>query len=274
MNKPNHVCALTSEQLLLGVMLSLAVAVGCPGCKTAAAAYEHNEKEGTKPPPLGETLANLEANLSNVSVLVPAELLIPPIGDGAAITKKMSDFVANAQCFDIDPNTGKPNPNLRRRNPLIPVTTGPLQLQVQGQLTEGGTLTISPTPSLAGTINRQGQQQIMLPITMVSLVNLSSFYMGQQLSFIQYATLVTSSNFQSKDGTLGPQEQSQVTGYVSNILSVAAQLDAITKRAISDFDKDQHDFKPEQTVYCEKRDHGNGPVGSGLVQPTLRSMSE
>lgn len=274
MNKPNAICALTPGQLLLGVTLTLAVALGCPGCKIVSAASEHAEKNGTKPPPLEETLANLEANLSNISVLVPAELLVPPVGDGGAIAKKMSDFIANAQCFDVDPSTEKADPTRRKRNPLIPVTTGPLQLQVQGQLTEAGTLTVSPTPSLAGTISRQGQQQIMLPITMVSLVNLSSFYMGQQFSFIQYATLATRSNFQLKDQTSGAQEQNQVAGYVSNVLSVTAQLDTIARKAISDFDKDQHDYKPEQTVYCKGRDHGNGPVGSGIVQPTIRSMSE
>jgi hypothetical protein len=270
MRKTNLVRAVGRGDLLLGTIACLATAVTCGGCTV----LQRGEGDATKPVSLEWAFANLESDMSRVGVLVPADLLLPNALDRQQAADNISEFIRKAQCFDIDPATHKPDPTRRTRNPLIPVTTGPVQLQVQGQLATGGGFSVSATPSITGTITRQGQQQIMVPVTMVSLTNLGSFYMGQQLTFIQYATVANGFFVKvppAGDPNRANEEYNQIAAYVSNILSVSAKLDSIASSAITAYDADvQYQLSNHgQTIYCLNRDRGNGAAGGyGWVQPT------
>ena len=233
-------------------ILLTAMALTAGGCT----AMHQVEKEGTKPVPFETALHQLEVDLSRVRIIVPSSLLTVNWAhwEQAKEVTAIDNILADSQCYDIDPKTGNPNPELRNRNPLIPVSTGPLQLTVQGQLSEAGTLTISVTPSAGGTITRQTQQQVMMPLNLVSLTTVPEFYVGQQTTNIQYVTLVTA--FKSPDATKADREYKQVADYVASILDVASRLNAVTDRALKEFDRDP-------TTRCKGRDS----TGGGLVGP-------
>lgn len=132
------------------------------GCTTV-----HNiEGQGSTPVPVETALRQLETDLSRVPALVPSNLLLP-LDDKTnkwqttPESNEIRHILAESQCFDLDAD-GKEKPERRKRNPLVPVGTGALQLTVQGQLSEGGTLTIAAAPSLAGTVTRQTQPRQVL----------------------------------------------------------------------------------------------------------------
>jgi hypothetical protein len=232
--------------------LLTAVGFTSGGCS----AMHQVEKEGTKPVPFETALHQLEVDLGRVHIIVPSSLLAVDWAhwEKAKEVADIDNILADSQCYDIDAKTGKADPALRNRNPLIPVSTGPLQLTVQGQLSEAGTFTISITPSAGGTITRQTQQQVMMPLTLVSLTTVPEFYVGQQMTNIQYVTLVTA--FKSTDAKKADIEYKQIADYVASILEVASRLSAVTERALKQFDTDPN-------TRCKGRDN----AGGGLVGP-------
>jgi hypothetical protein len=165
--------------------------------------------------------------------------------------------------------------SLRTKHPLIAVATGPLQLTVQGQFTEGGTFTIAAAPSAAATISRQTSQQVMLPLTLVSLSALPGFYVGQQLANLQYTTLIT--QFPSKDyvppkdADLEPEKKKQLEGLkqtahmISFVMDAAAELTKITQFAESHFNKLSATEDPNKPAhYCFGFEEGNDITASAL----------
>jgi hypothetical protein len=184
------------------------------------------ERNGTTPVSLYDAVGHLEYDLTRVHtvILSDAEGLTPDGKSDTEAATRIRVGIAKVQCYDYDPKTDKNNPMLRKQNPLIPIITGPLQVQVQGQLAVGGSFVVGAIPSIGGTVTRQGQQQIMLPLTLVSLGNLSKFYLSQQMSNLQYTTLVSESN-----------QKVQVASYIANIMNVAAKLDLLQKEALRDF---------------------------------------
>jgi hypothetical protein len=189
-----------SQNLRLALPILVVLYGLCQGCVNTKAPPD---AKGSTPVPLDATLRNLAVDLSSIDVLNPSDLLV----DEASATIRMRDLIANAQCYDIDSTTGLADPAHRTINPLIPISTGAMQLTVQGQLSEAGSVTVSITPSIGGTITRQGQQQFMFPLTLVSLQNYSTFYIGQQLTNLQYATLL--STFKDPDKQVSERENLQ-----------------------------------------------------------------
>ena len=149
------------------------------------------ENAGTTPVPLNEVLQSLEADLSRTHPLILSDLQGRNNDDSPAVVS-IRTAIANIQCYDIDPTTGTAKAKLRSKNPLVPVVTGPVQLTVQGQLSQGGTITVGVPTAVSGsaTVTRQGQQQIMLPTTLVPLVNVPMFFVGQQFTNIQFNSTV------------------------------------------------------------------------------------
>ena len=224
---------------------------------TSCTALRQAESQGTKPVPIDQALHQLQLDLSRVQVVAPSTLLLADPKKNVVDTregKAMLDVLANNQCFSIDPKTGKADRNLRKRDPLVPVSTGPLQITVQGQLSESGTLSISVTPSVGGTVARQAQQQVMVPITLVSLLTLPSFYVGQQTANIQYVTLVDA--YKSADPKRADAEHKQIADYISTALEVASRLSVISNEALAQFDADQDQW-------CKDRENG----GASLIGP-------
>src|ERR1700722_4345823 len=216
------------------------------------------ENSGSQPIPLRKAVHNFEKNVAGLHIVVLSDAYGATSGCSAKASepdcwseggRAILDSIKYAQCFDVDDNNkdrqnpnGKKSPELRTKNPLIPVATGPLQLTVQGQFTEGGTFTIAAAPTAAATISRQTQQQVMLPLTLVSLSALPGFYVGQQLSNLQYTTLVAlypnkdiPRQQQEKDKQL--QELKQSAEMVSFVMDVAAELTKITRFAENNFNK-------------------------------------
>jgi hypothetical protein len=278
--------------LSLTSILSAIPATFLTGCAPLGKAVKPIEDQGTKPPSLDQVLQQLELGLSRVRVLVPSSLLLPPIptdlthysnlvlpptdhwtalppkgadGNYPPEVQHALDILAYSQCFAVDPSTGsdkdpttkKVNSKLQTRNPLVPISTGPLQLQVQGQLSLGGTLTVSLTPSIAGTATRQTQQQIMLPLTMVSLITLPSFYAGQQMANIQYAPLWK--DFPSEGGITPTQEKAELAGYLATGLEIAARLTLVTNEALK-----QYDINKDK--WCDGKTDGGGLVAGAALQ--------
>lgn len=224
---------------------------------TACTAIREAEHGGTRPVPIGDALQQLQLDLSRVKVVVPSSLLLADPHMNLVDTnegKQILKILADNQCYDIDPATGKSDPQLQHPDPLIPVSTGPLQVTVQGQLSEAGTLTVSVTPSAGGTVTRQAQQQVMVPITLVSLVTLPSFYVGQQTANIQYVTLVDA--YKSADPHRADAEHKQIADYISGALEVGSRLTVLTNYALAQ-------FKGNQASWCDGHEKG----GSSLVGP-------
>jgi hypothetical protein len=235
-----HICAFSA--LLLCVWLS--------GCAW--------ENLGSQPIPLRKAVHNFERNVGGLHIVVLSDAYGATSGCSAGKTepdcwteegRAILDSIKYSQCFDLDDDhkdkqnpDGKKNPELRIKNPMIPVATGPLQLTVQGQFTEGGTFTIAAAPTAAATISRQTQQQMMLPLTLVSLSALPGFYVGQQLTNLQYTTLVAqypnrdiAGSQPEKDKQL--KELKQTADMVAYVMDAAAELTKITRYAESHFNK-------------------------------------
>jgi hypothetical protein len=210
------------------------------------------EKNDSRPIPIADALRNMNVDLSHLDVIVPSDLLVTPKGGTGAIrtsaVAKMKDTIANIQCYDMDYTTDPKNPapkkDLRKRDPLIPVFTGPMQLTVQGQYSVGGTLTLSVTPSAAATATRQTQQQAMFPLTLVSLATLPAFYVGQQTTNIQYVALYKD----QADANLGPDQKKRVAEFLTNAMAVGSALTDIADSALSGFDGNED-------TYCIGRDN-------------------
>lgn len=209
------------------------------------------EEAGTKPVPLREVLRSLEIDLSRTAPVTLSNIQLPLIVGGKEREEvtALRTGIANMQCYDVDPETKKPDPSRRSRSPLIPVVTGALQLTVQGQLTTTGTITVSVPLSAGGSIAREAQQQIMLPTTLVALPNLPAFYLGQQMSNIQNAGLM--GNFKVEQKKVDAAT-TQVGDYVSRSLDATSALGTIVSDALDEFDH-------KQDTYCQGRDSGNGP---------------
>lgn len=202
---------------------------------------------------MNDVLQSLEADLSRTHPVILSDMQGAANSNAPAILA-IRTAIANIQCFDIDPEKGEPDPKLRLRNPLIPVVTGPLQLTVQGQLSEGGTITVgSPTATTgATTITRQGQQQIMLPTTLVPLVNVPVFYLGQQLAAVQNTSSVSTATTYNLTAAQVVAENKIVNDYVSRSLDAMAGLNGIITNALDQFDNNRDE-------YCKGRDGGKGP---------------
>jgi hypothetical protein len=244
------------------------------------------ENAGSRPIPLRKAVHNFEKDVGGLHIVVLSDAYGATSGcspktsepdcwseEGRAIL----DSIKFSQCFDLDdsdkdeqnPN-GKKKPELRTKNPLIPVATGPLQLTVQGQFTEGGTFTIAAAPSAAATISRQTTQQVTLPLTLVSLSALPGFYVGQQLANLQYTTLVV--QFPPKDiADFEPEKKKQLdelkqtAHLVSFVMDAAAELTKITQFAESHFNKLPAMDEPGKPArYCFGFEEGSDVTASAL----------
>ena len=209
------------------------------------------ESKGSKPVPIDQALMQMQSDLSRVTIVAPGTLLLADTShvalEDTPEAKAIESIIADSQCFDVDPKTGQANPSLRKINPLIPMSTGPLQLTVQGQLSESGTFSVSATPSIGGTVQRQAQQQVMVPLTLVSLLTISEFYVGQQFTNIQYVTLVDT--YKSTDATVAAHEKKQIADYILTTLEVGTRLDLVVKRSLTE-------FKGHQDTWCAGHENG------------------
>lgn len=225
----------------------LAAAAVCASC-----VMPNMEKGDSRPIPIADALRNMNVDLSHLNVIVPSDLLKTPKGGTGVIRDSavadIKETIANIQCYDMDyttdPKKPVPKKDLRKRDPLIPVFTGPMQLTVQGQYSLGGTLTLSVTPSAAATATRQTQQQAMFPLTLVSLATLPAFYVGQQTTNIQYVALYKD----QADAALGTDQRKRVAEYLTNAIAVATALTDIVDSALSRFDANEDQ-------YCAGRDN-------------------
>jgi hypothetical protein len=244
------------------------------------------ENLGSQPIPLRKAVHNFEKDVGGLHIVV----LSDAYGATAGCSKEAKEpdcwsdggrailnSIKYSQCFDLDdsdkdkqnPN-GRKKPELRTQNPLIPVATGPLQLTVQGQFTESGTFTVAAAPSAAATISRQTQQQVMVPLTLVSLSALPGFYVGQQLSNLQYTTLVA--QFPPKDiADFEPEKKKQLeelkqtAHLVSFVMDAAAELTRITQFAESHFNKlPATEDSNEPAHYCFGFEEGSDVTASAL----------
>jgi hypothetical protein len=229
----------------------LVLAIGVFDAVSACSLWRSVEESGTKPVPMSAVLQSLEADLSRTHPVILTDAQSSENDDSPPMVA-IRTGIANIQCYDINPDDGKANPKLRLRNPLIPVVTGPLQLTVQGQLSAAGTITVgAPTSaSGAGTITRQGQQQIMLPTTLVPLVNVPIFYLGQQFTSIQFNGGILSAYTLDKD--LSAAESSEVTAYVTRSINAMIGLKKVISFAFDQFDH-------HQEAWCSGRDGAQGP---------------
>ena len=246
-------CLRTALLLAAGAM----TAVGCT-------VTERMEQPGTKPYPIDKALHQMQLDLTRVHVLVPSNLTFvdPALPDAqwraTPEVKEIEDIIANDQCFAID-RDGNVDYTLQKKNPLIAVSTGPLQLSVQGQLSTAGTFTISVTPSAGGTVTRAAQQQLMVPLTLVSLATLPTFYIGQQMANIQNITLV--SGFKPVGNQpLADAQMQQVAQYVTSILNVGAALNRAAADSMTQY-TDHHG------TWCQGREHGGTSFVAPAAQP-------
>jgi hypothetical protein len=235
--------------------LRFAGAVACMGvCGCSTLQIRNVETEATTPISLEKALLGFESDLSNMHLAVlsnasgatggctPPHAAPPECWTKAA--QSLLETIKYAQCYDVvDPHAkNKVYDRARRtRNPLVPTANGAVQLQVQGQFSEAGTFTVSATPSLGGTVTRQTQQQVMLPISLVSLATLPNFYIGQQLTNLQYTTL--------------DPHNPVATSAVSDALSVARELQKIVAYSLAQLDTTTS--AAAQDAYCHN--HENGP---------------
>jgi len=216
------------------------------------------ENQGSQPIPLRKAVHNFESDVRGLHIVVLTDAHGATSGCSAGDKqpdcwseggRAILDAIKYSQCFDLDENdkdkenpSGKKNPALRTKDPLIAVTTGPLQLTVQGQFTESGTFTIAAAPSAAAGISRQTQQQVMLPLTLVSLPALPGFYVGQQLTNLQYTTLVAlypSKDYPGSQPEKDKQSEAlkQTAHMVSIVMDSAAELSKISQFAEASFNK-------------------------------------
>lgn len=156
------------------------------------------EGEAATPVPLTTALSGVEEDLRKSHPVVLSDVDGTDRGDAvlkAAI--RAAQCLARKEHQEAPPNPAEPPtppnspPPVVGANPLVPVLTGPAQITLQGQIAIGGTFTVSGTgPSGGATVTRQAQQQLMLPVTFVATSNLADFYLGQQLTVLQYTTLL------------------------------------------------------------------------------------
>ena len=242
------------------------------------------ENLGSQPIPLRKAVHNFEKDVGGLHIVVLSDAYGATSGCSIGATEPdcwsqegrvILDSIKYSQCFDLDDNdkdkqnpNGKKNPKLRTKNPLIPVATGPLQLTVQGQFTEGGTFTIAAAPTAAATISRQTQQQVMLPLTLVSLSSLPGFYVGQQLTNLQYTTLVALYPSKDNAGTKPEQDKQlgelrQTINMVSFVMDAAAELTKITQFAEHNFNRlVATDDKKGEANYCYGFEEGRDTTAS------------
>jgi hypothetical protein len=251
---------------------------------TALGCFTIRETEGkaADPVPLTVAIADFEENLSRVGVLVLSDARVKdkPNKDASDVAAllRMKDVIANVQCYDWTPaldDKGKPrqtksghlayraDAKLRTKNPLVPVVNGAIQIQVQGQFTESGTFSVSTTQGLSGggTLTRQAQQQVMMPVALVSLANLDKFYIGQQLANLQYLTLTAKeapfTTSPGKDDAGNPL--AAPSEFVVEVLKVGQSLKEVAKDAMDG-------FGANPDTYCQGHGgrHGFPPGSPGL----------
>jgi hypothetical protein len=91
----------------------------------------------------------------------------------------------------------------------------------------------------------------MLPTTLVPLLNVPAFYLGQQLTNIQFAQLAATKEYNIDTARLDA-ETAAVATYVKRTLDVASALGKIIDYQLAQFDS-------ETDRYCKDRDGGKGP---------------
>jgi hypothetical protein len=98
------------------------------------------------------------------------------VNDLQTLFTPLSQYVASLQC------------TYETSNPVVPVVTGPVSLAVQVSTTKTGTAQVTiaaPLPSgqIGGSYARADQEGVTIPITFVSAINLSDFYLGQVMPY-------------------------------------------------------------------------------------------
>ena len=120
------------------------------------------------PVPVKDALLTLEDQLQAAT---PVTLGTVGTDEGK---NRFKDAVRAAQCKD------------KTANPLMPVITGPISLQVQGSVTKagGGALTGSLTPSgtYTYTVTKGQQQQFTVSYSFVPISGLANFFLSQNVA--------------------------------------------------------------------------------------------
>jgi hypothetical protein len=150
-------------------VLLIVTTMWCGGCST----FRVIEEAGTTPVPFDKALKGVEQDVRDAQPIILSS--IGNSGGSAALEASLESIQCAANLAD----------------PIIPVFTGPVQLTLQGTISEAGAFAISATPSLTTTVTRQAQQQVMVPMTWVSMATLADFYLSQELAYLQYATLLS-----------------------------------------------------------------------------------
>jgi hypothetical protein len=154
---------------LLPHVLGIVVSLGLVSCCTNQA--KDAEAGATTPIPLKTALHGFEQDLSalHLAVLSNASNATSGCAKGAPpgcwskAAQSLLETIKYIQCYDAVPDPQQPKQSkhdagLRKRNPLVPVANGAVQLQVQGQFSEAGTFTVSATPGVSVALTRQTQQ--------------------------------------------------------------------------------------------------------------------
>jgi hypothetical protein len=239
------------------------IAVFAGGCSIFSAA----ERQGSTPIPLSAVVLSLQRDLSRSHPLALSNIhgddrVLDHFPNKDEVNLESTEVqlfrksVANLQCYDVVPRptkeTGKDkqrihgNKNeesrydsaLRQRDPLIPVATGALQLAVQGTFSTQAGAAITVPASVSFQIQRQAQQQITLPTTLVPLLNVPIFYMGQQLANVQFTQ------------PFGLDKNAQVVDYTARTVATMKVLKSLIDQSHAAFDA------AGNNEYCKDRDDG------------------
>jgi hypothetical protein len=203
-----------------------------------------------KPIPLQKALVDMQEGLGDSALTmleIASEDDVRP-GGTSPVYKKLARF----QC-GLTP-TGDPIPGKSPvRNPVIPLVNGAVQVQVQGQISDTGTVALAVLPAvLTATASKthQNQEQFMLPVAFVTLADLPGYYINQELPTLQGAAALKTLPPQLPPPPAGsPPAPPQMQDFGSNWVAqqtekVVHNIAVITAAALEQF----HDDK----AYCAK----------------------
>jgi hypothetical protein len=217
-----------SQQPTNGIVLYMCIATSA--CLMGACFSLRNvEAYAAKPIPLATALAGVQSDLRKAGPVVLSDV------DGSEErVKTVFTLIGASQCVN------------KTANPLIPVITGAVQLTLQGQVSESGQFTVSATPGVQATVTRQVQQQLMVPMTFVALSNLADFYLGQQLTSLQYLSLG------------GDAHKDEVWVMVSRVIKTRDRVFTIAEK--------QRKAYPPSQAQCDEyiAQAGHGGIAAGM----------
>lgn len=143
-------------------------------CETLPKNIKANE---SATPSLSQALQAVENNVREAALVTLSNFDVDaPPATIAQARKTLKEEVQDAQCIQA------------AANPLLPVISGAFSLSLQGAITKGSTTSASASIPLGLTggyqyqISTNQQQQVTVPVTFVSALELGSFYFGEQAS--------------------------------------------------------------------------------------------